>query len=197
MGGWVRTLVSLIALADRLLKTSALTQLPSYPLTASVAAYLAGKRRLAALAKLPMFTPIPDTAVPGIRLAKWAPVFRRVLLVSTLLTIIVISGSAALSASRRADPRVIDIIARRFEFEPSVVTVSVGEPVRLMVRSGDGLHGFEIKKFKVSKDIPRGGDAVVINFTPNAVGEFPIMCTEYCGDHHEDMKGMLVVHARD
>jgi len=156
-----------------------------------------------------MFTLIPDTVAAGTRLAKWAPVFRRVLQVS-LLTIIVISapGSAApslggardavsVSRTARADPRVIDIIARRFQFEPSVVRVTVGEPVRLMVRSGDGLHGFEIKKFKVSKDIPRGGEAVVINFTPNAVGEFPIMCSEYCGDHHEDMKGMLVVQARD
>jgi cytochrome c oxidase subunit 2 len=142
-----------------------------------------------------MFTPISDTVDLGTRLATWAPVFRRLLLVSTLLTIVVISAPG--SAAPRADPRVIDIIARRFEFEPSVVTVTVGEPVRLMVRSGDGLHGFEIKKFKVNKDIPRGGDAVVINFTPNAVGEFPIMCSEYCGDHHEEMKGMLVVQARD
>jgi len=118
-----------------------------------------------------------------------------VFLISALLTIIVTSASG--SAAPPADPRVIDVIARRFEFEPSVVTVTVGEPVRLMVRSEDGLHGFEIKKFKVNKDIPRGGEAMIINFTPNAVGEFPIMCSEYCGDHHEDMKGMLVVQARD
>ena len=142
-----------------------------------------------------MFTPVSDTADPGTRLATWPPVLRRVLLVSTLLTIMVTSAPG--SAAPRADPRVIDVIARRFEFEPSVITVTVGEPVRLMVRSGDGLHGFEIKKFKVSKDIPRGGEAVIINFTPNAVGEFPIMCSEYCGDHHEDMKGMLVVQARN
>jgi cytochrome c oxidase subunit 2 len=141
-----------------------------------------------------MFTPIPDAADPGTRLARLAPVIRRVLLVSTLLTIIVTSASGSAPPK---DPRVIDVIARRFEFEPSVVTVTVGEPVRLMVRSGDGLHGFEIKKFKVNKDIPRGGEAVIINFTPNAVGEFPIMCSEYCGDHHEEMKGMLVVQARD
>ena len=123
-------------------------------------------------------------------------VVRRVLLVCTLLTLVVTSarGSAAPPA---AEPRVIDVVARRFEFEPSVITVTVGEPVRLMVRSGDGLHGFEIKKFKVKKDIPRGGEAVIVNFTPNAVGEFPVMCSEYCGDHHEDMRGMLVVQARE
>src|SRR6188474_1800894 len=100
-----------------------------------------------------MFIPVPDAADPGTRLARWTAVFRRVLLVSTLLTIIVTSTPG--SAAPPADPRVIDVIARRFEFEPPVITVTVGEPVRLMVRSGDGLHGFEIKKFKVNKDIPR------------------------------------------
>jgi cytochrome c oxidase subunit 2 len=143
-----------------------------------------------------MFTPLRASIPAGTGLATVAGVFRRVFLGCTLLTIIVISAPGS-AAPPPADPRVIDVIARRFEFEPSVITVTVGEPVRLMVRSGDGLHGFEIKKFKVSKDIPRGGEAVIINFTPNAVGEFPIMCSEYCGDHHEDMKGMLVVQARE
>jgi heme/copper-type cytochrome/quinol oxidase subunit 2 len=38
---------------------------------------------------------------------------------------------------------------------------------------------------------------VIINFTPNTAGEFPIMCSEYCGDGHDDMRGTLVVQARD
>jgi cytochrome c oxidase subunit 2 len=142
-----------------------------------------------------MFTAIRATPEAGTGLASCGGVFRRVLVVSALVTIIATSVSG--SAAPPADPRVVDVIARRFEFEPSMITVTVGEPVRLMVRSGDGLHGFEIKKFKINKDIPRGGEAVIINFTPNAVGEFPIMCSEYCGDHHEDMHGMLVVQARD
>ena len=143
-----------------------------------------------------MITPILRLLQAGTRLAMVAHVVRRVLLAYILLTIVATSapGSAAPGA---AEPRVIDVIARRFEFAPSTIIVTVGEPVRLMVRSEDGLHGFEIKKFKVNKDIPRGGEAVIINFTPNAAGEFPIMCSEYCGDHHEDMKGMLVVQARD
>jgi cytochrome c oxidase subunit 2 len=94
-------------------------------------------------------------------------------------------------------PPVVNVIARRFEFDPSTITVTVGQPVRLMVRSEDGVHGMEIKKFKVNKDIPRGGDAVIINFTPTTVGEFPIMCSEYCGDGHDMMHGTLVVQARE
>ena len=72
-----------------------------------------------------------------------------------------------------------------------------GERLRILVKSGDGLHGFEIKKFKVSKEIPRGGDPVVIEFTASEAGTCPILCSVFCGDGHGDMKGMLVVTARD
>ena len=41
--------------------------------------------------------------------------------------------------------------------------------------------------------MPRGGDPITIEFVASAAGEFPILCSEYCGDGHEDMKGMLVV----
>ena len=93
-------------------------------------------------------------------------------------------------------PRVINVVAKRFTFEPARVEVTEGERVRLMVSSGDGVHGLEIKKFKVNKKVPRGGEPVTIEFVANAAGEFPILCSEYCGDGHESMKGMLVVAAK-
>ena len=37
---------------------------------------------------------------------------------------------------------------------------------------------------------------MTIEFVASAAGEFPILCSEYCGDGHEDMKGMLVVAAK-
>jgi cytochrome c oxidase subunit 2 len=93
------------------------------------------------------------------------------------------------------EPRVIEVVAKRYAFEPSEIQAVAGERLRIVVRSGDGMHGFEIKKFKVSKEIPRGGDPVVIEFTPTEVGRFPIACSLFCGDGHEDMKGALVVSA--
>jgi cytochrome c oxidase subunit 2 len=95
-----------------------------------------------------------------------------------------------------AEPRAIEVTARRFVFEPSQIDVFVGERVRLLVRSGDGVHGVEIKKFKVNKEIPRGGKPVIIDFTASEPGRFPILCSEYCGDDHDTMTGMLVVQAR-
>ena len=111
--------------------------------------------------------------------------------------VIGLAFSAVGLAAPSEEPQVVNVIARRFEFDPATITVTVGQPVRLMVRSEDGLHGMEIKKLKISKDIPRGGEAVIINFTPNAVGEFPILCSEYCGDGHDGMRGTLVVQAQD
>ncbi len=96
-----------------------------------------------------------------------------------------------------AAPRIIEVVAKRFAFEPSRIEVAEGETVRLLVRSADGVHGFGIKKFKVAEEIPRGGEPVMIEFTAAAVGEFEILCSEYCGKGHEEMKARLVVVARD
>ena len=117
-----------------------------------------------------------------------------------LIAIAVLSGAAAWTvngAARQDAPREIDVVARRFAFEPARIEVAVGERVRLRVVSADGVHGFEIKKFKVKKEIPRGTTPVIIEFTASEAGEFPILCSEYCGDGHEDMQGQLVVLTRD
>jgi cytochrome c oxidase subunit 2 len=94
------------------------------------------------------------------------------------------------------ESRVIEVVARRYAFEPATIEAVVGERLRLMVVSADGPHGFEIKKFKVKQAIPRGTTPVVIEFTPTEAGRFPILCSEYCGDGHGDMKGTLVVQAQ-
>ena len=113
-------------------------------------------------------------------------------LVSSLLPPAVALTSAP---PQTAEPRTIEVIAKRYTFEPALIDALQGERLRILVKSGDGLHGFEIKKFKVSKEIPRGGDPVVIEFTADEAGTFPILCSVFCGDGHGDMKGMLVVSA--
>jgi cytochrome c oxidase subunit II len=99
-------------------------------------------------------------------------------------------------ARQEAEPRVIEIVAKRFAFVPSRIEVTEGETVRLVVRSADGMHGLEIKKFKVSEEIPRGSEPVIIEFTANATGEFEITCSAFCGKGHEDMRGRIVVLPR-
>ena len=106
-------------------------------------------------------------------------------------------GAAAMSHQQdpaaASAPREIPVVAKRFNFEPSRVEVIEGERIRLVVTSEDGVHGVEIKKFKVNKRVPRGGEQVTIDFLASTPGEFPILCSEYCGKDHEEMKGTLVV----
>ena len=104
--------------------------------------------------------------------------------------------TSRVAASQTGEPRTIEVVVRRFAFEPAMIEAFEGERLRILVRSADGPHGFEIKKFKVSKEIPRGTDPVAIEFTASEVGTFPILCSLFCGDGHDDMKGALVVTAR-
>jgi cytochrome c oxidase subunit 2 len=103
----------------------------------------------------------------------------------------------SLAQDRSADePREIPVMVKRFAFEPARVEVTAGERIRLVVTSADGVHGIEIKKFKVNKKVPRGGEMITVDFMASAPGEYPILCSEYCGNGHEDMKGTLVVTAK-
>ena len=98
-----------------------------------------------------------------------------------------------------AEPKVFEVVARRFAFEPATIDVVEGDTVRLVVRSADGPHGVEIKAFKVKKAVPRakpGDSPVTIEFVAATAGEYPILCSEYCGNGHKDMTGMLVVRAK-
>jgi len=99
------------------------------------------------------------------------------------------------SSAQTGEPRVIDITARRFAFEPAEIEATVGERLQLVVRSSDGVHGLEIKKLKIKKEVPRGGEPVTIEFTATTEGTFPILCSEYCGKGHTDMTGMLIVRS--
>jgi cytochrome c oxidase subunit II len=102
----------------------------------------------------------------------------------------------AVRAVAQGEPRTIEVVAKRFTFEPARIEVKEGERVKLVVKSDDGVHGIEIKKFKVNKKVPRGGEPVIIEFVAAAAGEYPILCSEYCGNDHDSMKGTLVVAAR-
>lgn len=109
-------------------------------------------------------------------------------------------GAALVSARQdpvtASAPRVIEIVAKKFTFEPATVEVTEGERIRLMVRSDDGVHGIEIKKIRVNKIVPRGGTPIEIDFVAPAPGTYEVLCSEYCGDGHEAMTGTLVVQAK-
>lgn len=98
--------------------------------------------------------------------------------------------AAALQAG--ADPQVITMTAKKYEFSPSTVTVEKGRPVRLEITATDRSHGFEIKEFNIKVKLEKNKKTVV-EFTPDKAGEFEIKCSEFCGFGHGRMKGKLIV----
>ena len=116
-----------------------------------------------------------------------------------LLAIVLSPITGAPQQNTGSEPKIFEVVARRFAFEPATIEVVEGDRVRLLVRSADGPHGVEIKAFKVKKAVPRakpGDSPVTIEFVAAKAGEYPILCSEYCGNGHDDMTGALVVRAK-
>jgi cytochrome c oxidase subunit II len=86
----------------------------------------------------------------------------------------------------------IEIVAGKFAFEPATIQVTAGEPVRLVLRSKDTVHGFSIPKLKIDVRIPKGGDPVIVEFVAPTPGRFEIACSEFCGSGHGQMKAALI-----
>jgi len=86
----------------------------------------------------------------------------------------------------------IQITASRYAFDPVTIQVNAGEPVRIVIRSKDGVHGFSIPKLKIDVQVPRSGDPVMVEFTAPAAGRYEIACSEFCGSGHGQMKAALV-----
>jgi cytochrome c oxidase subunit 2 len=86
----------------------------------------------------------------------------------------------------------VQVVARKYTFEPATIQVAAGEPVRLVVRSADAVHGFAIRELKVDIRVPRGGEAVTLDFTAPPPGRYEIVCSEFCGSGHSHMNAALV-----
>lgn len=86
----------------------------------------------------------------------------------------------------------IQITASRFAFDPVVIQVNAGEPVRLVIRSKDGVHGFAIQRLKIDVQVPKGGEPAIVEFMAPTAGRYEIDCSEFCGSGHGRMKAALV-----
>ena len=114
----------------------------------------------------------------------------------TAVGVLAMIGLAFAQTPRRvaAPPPVheIQVVASRFRFEPSTIVVTAGEPVRLVIQSGDVVHGFAIPKLKIDGRLDGSGKPFTVVFTAPAAGEYEIVCSEFCGRGHAAMKAVLV-----
>ena len=100
--------------------------------------------------------------------------------------------SAAGLAAPKARPRVIKVVARKFEFVPGVIRVRRGETVALHFTAPEVPMGFNLADFGLRTDIVPG-QVATLELTPDKAGSFTFLCDVFCGSGHEDMSGTLVV----
>jgi len=119
---------------------------------------------------------------------------RRILCTLSLLTL---AAALACSTTRPAAPpaereRTIPITARRFEFEPKLLTLKRGEAVTLELTSADVPHGFFSRPLGIDADLTPGNPERV-SLRPKEAGTYTVICDHYCGSGHGGMKMTIVV----
>ncbi len=88
----------------------------------------------------------------------------------------------------------IYLIARLWQWWP-IYELEEGQTYRLHVSSLDWQHGFSLQPVNINVQVHPGYD-MVMTVTPKGVGEYAIVCNEYCGFGHHTMLGKIHVVAR-
>jgi len=76
--------------------------------------------------------------------------------------------------------------------EPGELTVPLGQPVKLIMQSQDVIHSLYIPAFRVKKDVVPGRYNYMW-FTATEVGDYDLLCAEYCGTDHSQMNAIVHV----
>jgi cytochrome c oxidase subunit 2 len=103
-------------------------------------------------------------------------------------------GAGGIAVRAQGKPRLIPIQARKFTYEPDVITLKVNEPVIFQLTTADVVMGFSVPDFAVRATIIPG-QTVELPMTPTKVGEFTFLCDVFCGSGHENMEGTMRVVA--
>ncbi len=109
-----------------------------------------------------------------------------------VMAIILLVSGAFGAAALAAEPEVIKITAKRFEYNPREITLKKGVPVILEFTSLDRLHGFKCSGLGLRADI-KPGQATRVPVTPQKTGDFEFHCDNFCGSGHAGMTGMFHV----
>ncbi len=107
-------------------------------------------------------------------------------------TALALFAAPSLTAAPQPEARLVHVTARKFEYEPSTITLQKGVPVDIELTSLDRDHGFKIPALGIRADI-KPGATTRVHLVPEQVGRFPFACDVFCGDGHEDMGGEIVV----
>lgn len=102
-----------------------------------------------------------------------------------------LAAGAALAAP--PEPRRIEVVARKFAFDPAQIDVKAGETVEISFVSTDTKHGFVCRELGLEKVVFAKGAPVTVRFTAGKPGTYEFKCARFCGLGHGKMKGKIVV----
>lgn len=74
----------------------------------------------------------------------------------------------------------------------NLLVVPIGKAVKLNLYSPDVLHSFYVPAFRIKEDVVPGKNNWMW-FQANELGEYDILCAEYCGTRHSYMLGKVRV----
>lgn len=94
------------------------------------------------------------------------------------------------------DPRVIEVTAEQFQFNPSTITAKQGEWIQIKATSTDVPHGLAIREYGVNLQMRAGETVRSDPFRVTETGTFSMPCSVYCGAGHGSMRGTLKVTAQ-
>jgi cytochrome c oxidase subunit II len=114
------------------------------------------------------------------------------------------------SAEKQTEaPKVIEVSAKKYEFNPTEIRVKAGTKVELKVHSVDETHGVKLSVYPEgakAKGTPgllfdqpgengkvEKGTDQVLDFVANEPGTYDFVCAKFCGFGHDRMKGKLIV----
>ncbi len=119
-----------------------------------------------------------------------------VVLIVSLLSMQVFKGNQSVgkvTEDFNGEIKEFNIIAKSWEFIPSIIEVNKGDKVILNIESIDVTHGISISEFGIREYLnPR--KSITLEFIADKSGEFSFFCNVYCGNGHGSMNGILIVN---
>ena len=105
--------------------------------------------------------------------------------------------------------QVVELKAKKYEFDPSPVHVKAGTKVQLKITAMDHDHGFKIATYPDGKEssgapglvfasaqdclLLKKGETTTIEFVAQTPGTYPFHCCHKCGLGHHGMHAELIV----
>jgi cytochrome c oxidase subunit II len=133
---------------------------------------------------------------------------RKIIALLAITFLVGVLGIRVQGQNADGDTKVIEVSAKKYQFDPTEIRVKKGGKVELKVHSVDETHGIKLSltpeggkesmpgllfdKPEDNGKVEKGQDQI-LKFVAQQVGTYDFKCAKVCGMHHGSMKGKLIV----